>query len=337
MSRRTLLRASIGLPLSAVFLWLALRNVDLGLAASRIADSDLTFVFPAAVVLMVGIWVRAVRWRILLAPLGRTTVMQSFSALTIGYLANNALPARLGEVARVVVLHRDTGIPRSGALGTIVAERLFDVLTLLLMLGVAAMASRWENPWAGLLGLVGLGAALGLVAVYLVAARSVTLPARLSRLFRPVIDRLPHRLVEGAGGFLAGFANVASAGALTRIFLLSVLSWTIEASVYYLMLRALGITAGGFWLAVLVSSLFNLAGVIPAGPANLGPFEYFARATLLSFALSAETAVAFAVAAHLLIIVPPSVIGGILLIRAGLRWRAGDARDIDRVDRPEPG
>ena len=79
------------------------------------------------------------------------------------------------------------------------------------------------------------------------------------------------------------------------------------------------------------------AGVIPAGPANLGPFEYFARATLLSFALSAETAVAFAVAAHLLIIVPPSVIGGILLIRAGLRWRAGDARDIDRVDRPEPG
>ena len=103
------------------------------------------------------------------------------------------------------------------------------------------------------------------------------------------------------------------------------------------MLRALGITAGGFWLAVLVSSPSNLAGVIPAGPANLGPFEYFARATLLGFALSAETAVAFAVAAPLLIIVPPGVIGGILLVRAGLRWRAGDAQKIDRVDRPEPG
>ena len=138
-----------------MFLWLALRNVDLGTAAARIAESDLRFVFAAAIVLMVGIWIRAVRWRILLAPLGRTTTAQSFSALSIGYLANNALPARLGEIARVVALHRAAGIPRSGALGTIVAERLFDVLTLLLMLGVAAVASGWENPWAGLLGLLG--------------------------------------------------------------------------------------------------------------------------------------------------------------------------------------
>ncbi len=325
------------MPLSAVFLWLALRNVDLGTAVARIAESDLAFVFAAAVVLMFGIWLRAVRWRILLAPLGRTTVMQSFSALSIGYLANNALPARLGEIVRVVVLHRDTGIPRSGAVGTIVAERLFDVLTLLLMLGVAALVSGWENPWAGLLGLLGVAAALGLVVVYLVAARSVILPTRLSRPFVPVVGRLPRRLVELAGGFLAGFANVASARTIVQIFSLSLLSWTVEATVYYLMLLALDIGAGGYWMGMLVSSLSNLAGVIPAGPANLGPFEYFARETLLGFALSAETAVAFAVATHLLLIFPPSVIGGLLLIRAGLRWRAGGAENVDRDGPPEPG
>ncbi len=336
MSRGTLIRAGIGLPFSALFLWLALRNVDLGMAATRIAESNPALVFPAAVVLMVGIWLRSVRWRILLAPLGQTTTMQSFSALTIGYLANNALPARLGEIARVVVLHRDAGIPRSGALGTIFAERLFDVLTLLLMLGIAAAASGWENPWAGLLGLVGLGAALGLVVVYLIAARSVSLPAPLARPGRTVINRLPRRLVDVAEGLLAGFANVASAGAVVRILLLSLISWTVEASVYYLMLRAMGITEGGFWLAILVSSLSNLAGLIPAGPANVGPFEFFAKEALLGFALSTETAVAFAVAIHLLIIVPPSVVGGLLLIRGGLPWRAGRGENSDRVDSPAP-
>lgn len=309
------------MPISAIFLWLALRNADLGQAVEMIRNSNLALVVPAAFVLMVGIWLRAVRWRILLAPLGRTTIMQSFSALTIGYLANNALPARLGEVARVVVLHRDAGIPRAGSLGTIVAERLFDILTLLLMLGIAAVASGWENPWAGLLGLVGIGAAASLVVAYLIAARSVTLPASIVRRAWPIVDRLPRRAVNVTEGFLAGFSNVASAGALGRILLLSVLSWTVEASVYFLMLQAMGITAGGFWLAILVSSLSNLAGVIPAGPANLGPFEYVAKATLLGFALTAEIAVAFALAIHLLIIVPPSVIGGLLLIRSGFFGR----------------
>lgn len=321
MNRRTLIQTAIGLPVSAIFLWLALRNADLGEAMAMIRASNLALVIPAAFVLMFGIWLRAVRWRILLAPLGRTTLMQSFSALTIGYLANNALPARLGEIVRVVILHRDAGIPRSGSLGTIVVERLFDVLTLLLMLGVAAMASGWEEGWTGLLALAGAGAAGGLVVIYLIAARSVRLPGPLARLARPVVDRLPSRVVGIAGGFLAGFANVASAGAVARILALSLLSWTVEASVYFLLLQAMGITAGGFWLAILVSSLSNLSGVIPAGPANLGPFEYFARVTLLAFALTEETAVAFAVAAHLLIILPPSLIGGLLLLRGGFPGR----------------
>jgi glycosyltransferase 2 family protein len=325
MSRRTLVRSAIGLPISALFLWLALRGADLEEAVRLIRGADPLLVGLAAVVLMFGIWLRAVRWRILLKPLGPTTLTQSFSALTIGYLANNALPARLGEIVRVVILHRDAGIPRAGSLGTILVERLFDVLTLLLLLGVAAIASGWENPWAGAFGLAGIGAVVGLAVTYAIAARAVALPGSLERRWRPWRARLPQRVVELGAGFLAGFANVASAGAVARVLLLSIASWTVEASVYFLVMRAMDIKAGGMWMATLVSSLSNLAGVIPAGPANLGPFEYFAKETLLGFAVSAEVAVAFAVAAHLLIIVPPSVIGGLLLLRGGFRGSAGAA------------
>ena len=321
MSRRTLIRSAVGLPISALFLWLALRGADLGEAVRHIREADMALVALAGIVLMFGIWLRAVRWRILLKPLGRTTLTQSFAALTIGYLANNALPARLGEIVRVVILHRDAGIPRAGSLGTILVERLFDVLTLLLLLGVAAIASGWENPWAGAFGLAGIAAVVGLAVTYAIAARAVSLPGWLGRWWRPWRARLPKRVIDIGAGFLAGFANVASAGAMARVLLLSIASWTVEASVYLLVMRAMDIKAGGAWPAMLVSSLSNLAGVIPAGPANLGPFEYFAKETLLGFELSAEVAVAFAVAAHLLIIVPPSVIGGLLLLRGGFRGR----------------
>ncbi len=297
---------------------MALRGADLEEAVRLIREADLLLVGLAGVVLMFGIWLRAVRWRILLKPLGKTTLTQSFAALTIGYLANNALPARLGEIVRVVILHRDAGIPRAGSLGTILVERLLDVLTLLLLLGVAAIASGWQNPWAGAFGLAGVGAVVGLAVTYAIAVRAVMLPGWLERRWRPWRAGSPQWVVEVGAGFLAGFANVASAGAMARVLLLSLASWMVEASVYFLVMRAMEIR-GGAWMAMLVSSLSNLAGVIPAGPANLGPFEYFATETLLGFELSAEVAVAFVVAAHLLIIVPPSVIGGLLLLRGGFR------------------
>ena len=298
---------------------MALRGADLEEAVRLIREADLLLVGLAGVVLMFGIWLRAVRWRILLKPLGKTTLIQSFAALTIGYLANNALPARLGEIVRVVILHRDAGIPRAGSLGTILVERLLDVITLLLLLGVAAIASGWQNPWAGGGGLAGVGAVVGLAVTYAIAARAVTLPVWLERRWRPWRAGSPQWVVEVGAGFLAGFANVASAGAMARVLLLSLASWMVEASVYFLVMRAMDIKGGGAWMAMLVSSLSNLAGIIPAGPANLGPFEYFATETLRGFELSAEVAVAFVVAAHLLIIVPPSVIGGLLLLRGGFR------------------
>lgn len=318
MKLRVPVRAAVGLAISGFFVWLALRDVDLAVALRELRAANVAYSIPVTAVLMVGIWLRAVRWQVLLWPLGRVSNWNAFSALTIGYAANNALPARLGEFVRVFVLHRDTRLPSAAVLGTVLIERMLDVLALLLMLALAALASGWRSPWTTPLAVLGVAAALGMVVAYLLAAGVIHRSTPGLTAMRALAERLlagrPARLMAS---FIAGFRTVASARAMLPVVALSLVSWTVEAGVYYLVLRAMGIEAGGFWLAILVASVSNLAGVIPAGPGNIGAFEFFAKETLVLFGVGEERAVAYAVAAHLIVLGPPTLLGLFLAWRKG--------------------
>ena len=136
-----MIRTALGIAISGLFIWLVIRSVDARAALEELRGASLGLSIPAALVLMAAIWVRSVRWQVLLNPLHRTSNTTTFSALTIGYMANNALPARLGELVRVYVLNRDTRIPATAVLGTIILERIFDVSSFLVLLVVAALAS----------------------------------------------------------------------------------------------------------------------------------------------------------------------------------------------------
>ena len=88
-------------------------------------------------VLAVAIVLRALRWRLLISPEHRPSMRAVTSALLVGYLFNSILPARAGEAIRVVVLRQLAGTPRFEGLGTVIAERAIDVLTLLVLLFAA--------------------------------------------------------------------------------------------------------------------------------------------------------------------------------------------------------
>ena len=317
MRPATAVRAVAGLALSALFLWLVLRGVDLRLAFGELRGANAAFVVPAAVVLMTGIWLRAVRWQIILRPLGKVRISHSFSALTIGYMANNALPARLGELVRVYVLNRDSRLPSAAILGSIVLERILDVITLLLLLALAAALSGWNSPWTGPLVGLGAAAALALAVVYMWAAglleRLVPVAASL-RPFAGLFGGLPARML---GSFATGLKMASSPRALGLTLAVSAISWTVEACLYFLVMLAMGIGQEGFWLAVLVACVTNLAGVIPAGPGNLGTFEFFAKQTAVLFGVPEEKALAFALAAHVMVLAPPTIIG------FALAWQRG--------------
>ncbi len=303
-----------------------IRGVDAAAAYKELRGANAVHYLPAAVVLMAGIWVRAFRWRILLGPLGNVGTSAAFTALTIGYMANNALPARLGEFVRTYVLSRATRIRAPAILGTIILERVFDVLTLMVLLVLAALASGWRSPWnAPLAGLAG-AAVVALAVMYMVVS-GLTKPSNpvISRLMRLAERPFGGALTRLTASLIQGFRSVASGSSLIAILGLSVASWLIESAVYFLVLRAFGIHDGGYWLAIVVTCLSNLSGVIPAGPANFGAFEFFTKEAVSLFGVDAEKALAFAIAAHFVVIIPPTVLGLLLVWQKGLSATRGGA------------
>ena len=132
-------RAILGIAISAVALGLVIRSVDLG-AAWRVLQSAQ----PQWLVLLIGfacadVLMRALRWRVLLAPLADVRFRATLASLLVGYLANNVLPARLGEIVRSHDLGARTGVSRSTILGTIVVERVVDTVVVVTIAAAAIL------------------------------------------------------------------------------------------------------------------------------------------------------------------------------------------------------
>ena len=128
------LLAAAGLAVTAVCMYLAVRGVELDDAIDALRSSDLLWLVPTIPVFALAIVLRAVRWWSLYAVDERPPLRAVTYALLVGYFFNNILPARAGEVARVIALHKRAQTPRAETVGTVVVERVLDILALLIIL-----------------------------------------------------------------------------------------------------------------------------------------------------------------------------------------------------------
>src|SRR5438046_1939582 len=128
----------LGLAVSLIFLGLVFAGQDLGKIWSALQRANYLALVPAVGLYFLGVGVRAVRWQVLLRPvLPKTQLARLFEVVVIGYMANDLLPARLGEVVRAFVLSRREQETKSAILGTIVVERIFDGITMVGFISVA--------------------------------------------------------------------------------------------------------------------------------------------------------------------------------------------------------
>src|SRR5437763_10546226 len=184
-SRATLRRAVpwVGLAVTIVAGYLAVRGVRWNEAWIALRSSNWWWVLPAIAALAVAVVLRAVRWRSLFAPERRPPLGATTRALLVGYFFNNVLPARAGEAARVVALNRSAGTSRAELAATVVVERVFDVLSLVVLLFVASPwlpDVSWATSAAILAGILGAGCVLVVAGVAIWGER----PCRL--LLRPL-------------------------------------------------------------------------------------------------------------------------------------------------------
>ncbi|MEM7676241.1 MAG: lysylphosphatidylglycerol synthase transmembrane domain-containing protein, partial [Myxococcota bacterium] len=125
-----------GVALSAVLLYWILTTFDLAKAAEVISKAHVGWLLASAVVYGGLFTLRGWRWALLLRPIKAVSAMRCFEVFTIGFMANNILPARLGDVARAYVLARQARLPTASSFSSVMLERIFDGLTVVLFLNV---------------------------------------------------------------------------------------------------------------------------------------------------------------------------------------------------------
>jgi len=299
----------IGIAISVVFLYLALRGQDFGALWKAMREASYAWLIPAIGCYFVGVVIRTYRWHILLRSTRDIPMRRLWPVIVIGYMANNILPLRAGELVRTYVLSEREKVSRSATLATIVVERVFDGLTMLAFIVFAALFID-INARVRQLVIVAALLFLGGLAIFFFLAFS---GAWRVRLLRPIFARLPPAITVRIEAliieFVAGLGSLRRAGDSGLVALSSVAAWAAEATMYALVAHGFGLTLSPAD-AMLTTGVANLFTLVPSSPGYIGPFE---AGTLLVIQqilrLPIETAGAFALVLHAALYFPITVWG----------------------------
>lgn len=313
---------------------LAVRDVDFDVFWRGLSENEYGWAVPAVALVAVAVYLRAVRWQLLFRPATRPHIVPVTRALLIGYLFNQILPARAGEAARIMALYRESGTSRAEAVGTAVAERLYDVGALLALLFVA-LPFLPQVSW--------IRAASYLAAAFVVATAAAIVAMRLFHdrplrfVLRP-LARLPwlsrERVEAAARNLTEGMVALRQPRTALLVGALTTASWIAAAAAFWLII--VGFDFGiGFSAGLLVVIATNLALVIPSLPAGVGVFEAATIVSLHAYDIGASEALSCAVVIHALNFLP-FVGAGLVALHLHLRVVRRDARlaEVDRQASP---
>ncbi len=318
----------LGIIVSAVFLAIALRGLDLGHFWQELRSANYWWLVPSVAVYFAAVWVRTWRWHSMLLHLKPIPTARLFPVVVIGYMGNNVYPARAGEVLRSYVLRRKEGVPMSASLATVVLERLFDGLVMLLFVFVTLPFAPLPAFFRALVIGFSLLFGIALLVFLLLAAR----PARFSRLYARFVDTLlPARWRPHIHGlfdrFVDGLQSLRSPREMLVIFATTTLIWFGETTKYWFVMHAFSFTVP-FSVLMLMTAIVNLATTIPSTPGYIGTFDAPGIAILRQFGVPQAVATSYTLVLHVALWLPITLLGGFYMLRESISWR-----DIDRAAR----
>ena len=328
----------LGGGISVALLLLLLYQVDLGDLKDALRDANYSLLAPSIAIYFVAVWFRATRWRYLLAPIGAIPVRRLYPVVIMGYMANNLLPVRLGEVVRSYLLARQENLNTSSALATIAVERLYDGITLL---AIAALSAPWllllgefdgaadVSRTTGLIFLAATILAFSLfLAFFTLLGSSTSFANRVEGCLNIVPAGPRPKVKEFFRTFVAGLAVLNSPRKHLALFIYSLPVWLLECSMYFMLAYSFGIDEhfDSVWVLLLVVLLLtatsNLATSIPSAIGGIGPFEIVAQQTLMALGVGASLAGAYSGFVHLIALwLPVNLVGLALLWKNNLSLR----------------
>ena len=300
------LQYTVFLGLAAVLLYFSLRNIDFSILAERIKTAKYLYIILALAIGFMALYVRAYRWNIIIEPLGyKPNINNTYHALSIGYMSNYAFP-RLGEVTRCGVLNRTEKIPADVLIGTVIAERLFDMLALIILtIAVVFMNFKFFGAffsdkvchpiYVKISSLISNSYIAGLIVIGAFILLLVLIYVFRENILKITLVRKVGKVTKG---ILKGIRIIFEIKRKTAFFVSPLLLWAIYWIVTYLLFLSLQPTSNLTMLDalfILVAGSYGMAAPVQAG---IGAFHAMVALSLSIYSISWSDGIAYAIISH---------------------------------------
>lgn len=311
----------VGLGVSLSFLWLGFRGLEIDELWEIMRGIELVWVLIAIPVYFLATYILTWRWYYLLRPVRDLHPNRLFPVVVIGYMANNLLPLRLGEVMRAYVLKRRDQVPIAPTLTTILVERVFDGLVMLTFIFAALLFVDFDEPTLRTVILLTSPLFFGALLIFFWLASAPHIARRLYTwlIHKLVPGGLQERLLGVVDELMSGFEALTSRSALGWVIVYSLLSWTVESSTYWIVMQAFDFEVS-FSVLLLVVGFGNLSTILPSTSGYIGTFHAVAILTLVAFDVDRAVAGSYAIVMHATLWAPITTAGFVALLRLGFRW-----------------
>ncbi len=282
-----------------------------------LSQANYLWLVPSLFLTFFALWVRAFRWKFFFPNYRGLSVNSLWVSVIIGYMANNVLPFRMGEIIRAWIFSRKEQRSISQTFGTIVMERVFDILSILIIFVMFVFYFSTKDDVTLPIWLIRgawVLAAVSIVALLFLLALRFFTPATLKfvRIFlKPLPEKLSRRLLQLIESFVQGLSIFSSLFATFVAFFLSMVIWLVLAFAYLFVFKAVNIEAS------LLISVFLIVGLafavsIPSAPGFIGTFHFVGKEVLLMVGIHANVE-AYVLLAHAMAYLPVLVLGFIYL------------------------
>ncbi len=323
---RSILRYGVSAIITVLFLYIAFRGTDFGELYESMSQANYWWMLPNFACLMLSHYLRAWRWRYMLEPVKANLSMRNlFAGVMVGYMMNNILP-RAGELVRPYTVGKLEGIPKSAALGTIVVERIIDMVSFLVLVALIPLVYHGpleeSFPWLANTGILVSAFTILFLGVFVALARRRDWADVLIRLLGEILPlRVRERLEGWVHAFLDGFMFLSRPGRFIIITVLSCLIWLLYVLMVYVAFFAFNIQHLGFAGALVVQAISSIGVALPT-PGATGTYHAFTSQTLIRlYDIDATLALSYATITHAVGFVGATIIGLYYFLRDNIKVR----------------
>ena len=288
---------------------------DLGKVIEIVSSADFLIILLGFLVYFFSIYFRTIRWNSIFQNKIKIKLTSLSRIVISGYMFNNLIPARLGELARIYHFNLVKKIDKSYLFGTILAERITDVIALFIFIGIGIFFA----PKDLLINLSDeLGVNINLIYLFLIliglsivffVLMQFKKYRKIITTFMPKFNFINNKILNIVDSFFKGLFNLEKNKIIYIIFL-ALIIWIIEFSMFFIVETQIELNLDNTFLAIVFFGVFaNLSGIVPSTSGGWGPFELIGTIVLISFGADRENAAAFTIIVHLILWLPISIIG----------------------------